>query len=110
MASSLAINLGGAKALPLDIALTVIPSLPRAALERLVQRAIDHMDALDGDTDVEPEETDHTNGEDDFYLAPTGMGPGCPYADCDLGVDDGMEDDRSDLEFSRAAPVWEGGQ
>jgi len=109
MARSLAINVGGAKTLPLDIALTVIPSLPRAALERLVQRAIDHLDALDGDTDVEPEETDQSGGEDDcdriYHL-----GPGCPCADSDLSVDDGMEDDQSDVERSRVAPVWERGQ
>jgi len=47
--------------LPLNIALSVIPSLPRPLLARLVERAIDRMDALDGDADLELTAT-----EDDF--------------------------------------------
>src|SRR5690606_4094015 len=43
-------------ALPLDLLLSTLPSLPRAALNRLVERAIDHLDELDGDPDLEAEE------------------------------------------------------
>lgn len=64
--------------------LTVIPSLSRPELGRLVQRMIDHMDAMDGDTDLGPngDELDGSMGEDDFCVHNTYMaGPGCPVSD-----------------------------
>ncbi|WP_327751675.1 hypothetical protein VVT58_01935 [Sphingobium sp. SJ10-10] len=64
--------------------LTVIPSLSRPELGRLVQRMIDHMDAMDGDTDLGPngDELDGSMGEDDFCVHKTYMaGPGCPVSD-----------------------------
>lgn len=71
---------------PLDVVLSVIPSLPRALLARLVERAIECLDDMDGDPDVEPngDETDHSGGEDD--CDPTcerirGLGPGCPLSE-----------------------------
>jgi hypothetical protein len=77
----------GAARLPADIALALIPSLPRPHLERLVQSLIDRMDEADGDTDLEPEETDHTGGEDDCSQT-FHDGPGCPISDSDFAVDD----------------------
>jgi hypothetical protein len=50
----------------LEVALGVIPSLPRPLLSRLVQRAIDHLDQLDGDCDLE--EDDY--GEEDHVCSP----------------------------------------
>ena len=44
--------LGRASALPFDIALAVIPSLPRPLLARFVARAIDHLNEQDGDADT----------------------------------------------------------
>ena len=41
------------EAAPLDVLLSAIPSLPRPILERIVQRAIDHMDDEDGCEDDE---------------------------------------------------------
>lgn len=38
---------------PLAIALSVIPSLPRPLLSQLVARAIERLDEIDGDTDLE---------------------------------------------------------
>jgi hypothetical protein len=38
---------------PLAAALAVIPSLPRPLLNRIVERAIEHMDQIDGDPDFE---------------------------------------------------------
>jgi hypothetical protein len=38
---------------PLDLALSVIPSLPRPVLARLVARAIERLDEIDGDPDAE---------------------------------------------------------
>lgn len=71
---------------PLDVVLSAIPSLPRALLARLVERAIECLDEMDGDPDIEPngDETDHSGGEDD--CDPTcerilGLGPGCPLSD-----------------------------
>jgi hypothetical protein len=70
--------------------LAVIPSMPRPALARLVQQAIDRMDDLDGDPDFEPcgDELDSSNAEDEA-LALSAMqfrldhheGAGCPVAD-----------------------------
>lgn len=62
-------SLGGASALPLSLALSVIPSLPRPLLSRLVARAIERLDELDGDPDLEDcgdaEPTDEREPEDD---------------------------------------------
>ncbi|MEJ7926371.1 hypothetical protein WG908_06310 [Sphingobium sp. AN641] len=73
--------------------LAVIPSLPRPALARLVQHAIDRIDNIDGDPDVEPdgEELDGLLGEDDFHPQNAlWLGyAGCPIADPD-------EDDSED--------------
>lgn len=49
---------GGASAspaIPLDLILSAIPSLPRPILSRLTARMIDRLDELDGDSDREPE-------------------------------------------------------
>lgn len=77
MASQLPTSIGSASALPLATALSVIPSLPRPLLARLVERAIERLDEIDGDSDQEiawpewswrdPERTAHvlTLTEDD---------------------------------------------
>jgi len=72
----------GAERLPAHIALSLIPSLPRAHLERLVQQIIDRLDDMDGDTDVEAngDERDGHGGEDDFHEQGWD-GPGCPVSD-----------------------------
>ena len=44
--------------LPLNVALAILPTLPRPYLARLVANAIDLMDRLDGDADLEPEVTE----------------------------------------------------
>lgn len=72
----------GAERLPASIALALIPSLPRPHLERLVQTLIDRMDDEDGDSDFEPEETDHTRAEDELTIR--NDGPGCPIGDPDM--------------------------
>lgn len=84
----------GSEKLPADIALALIPSLPRAQLEQLVQRLVDRIDDVDGDPDLE----DATDGEDDFALTDLarfgfGSGPGCILSDQDLSVDDQPCDD-----------------
>lgn len=70
--------------------LAVIPSMPRPALARLVQQAIDRMDDLDGDPDFEPcgDELDGNNAEDEeLTLSAVQLrldqrqGIGCPIAD-----------------------------
>jgi hypothetical protein len=47
---------GRASALPLSVALSLIPSLPRPLLARLVERAIERLDELDGDAEREPDD------------------------------------------------------
>lgn len=84
-ALSIRIVRGGSR-LPADLALSLIPSLPRAALERLAQQIIDHLDEADGDTDVEAngDEGDYTGSEDDccpVWANGTDLGAGCPFAD-----------------------------
>lgn len=81
--SALSIRIGrGASRLPADLALSVIPSLPRPVLERLVQSIIDRLDDMDGDTDIEPngDEEDGNRCEDDV-MHHYGEGAGCPIAD-----------------------------
>ncbi len=43
-------------AAPLDTLLSAIPSLPRPVLNRLVDRLLEHLDAMDGDPDAEPDD------------------------------------------------------
>lgn len=77
---------GAAATLPLDLILDAIPSLPRPLLARMVQRMIDRIDEMDGDTDVEAngDEGDYTGSEDDCdpgRCYGVDMGAGCPFAD-----------------------------
>ena len=98
--SALHIHFGKPTALPLDMLLSIIPSLPRHALDRLVERAIDHMDDQDGDGDLEPngDDLDGTGAEDDFIdyggtLGVSWSGPGCAVGDPGGCEHDGQEPD-----------------
>ncbi len=68
---------------PLDVLLSVIPSLPRPLLARLTARLIDRMDEIDPDPDVEAngDEQDGTYAEDDFGTHGADIGAGCPISD-----------------------------
>jgi hypothetical protein len=89
--SALSIRIGrGSSRLPADIALSLIPSLPRATLERLAQRIIDHLDDMDApDEDREDDDPCGQMDEDELTTGPRVMathgvtydGPGCPIAD-----------------------------
>lgn len=63
MASQLPTSIGSASALPLATALSVIPSLPRPLLSRLVERAIERLDEIDAPfedlEDGNPAEDEH---------------------------------------------------
>lgn len=67
---------------------------PRASVERLIQAAIDALDAMDGDCDLE----DATDAEDDFSLSPdaeecaSGV-VGCPITDPGGDEHDGREEE-----------------
>ncbi|MCD2325015.1 hypothetical protein LQ953_13405 [Sphingomonas sp. IC-56] len=95
--SALHIRFGADRSLPLDLLLGSIPSLPRHILSRLVDQAIERMDELDGDPDLEPggDELDGTNAEDEPYTpwpSYTAVhGAGCPISDADgcSAADDG---------------------
>lgn len=74
---------------PLDLVLSLIPSLPRALLSRLVERAIECLDDMDGDPDIEDDDPAGQADEDGIN---TGIpivvehgqslyGPGCPWSD-----------------------------
>lgn len=58
---------GGANALPLDLALSIIPSLPRPLLSRFVARAIERLDEIDPDSGLEmdDEPEDENDAEKD---------------------------------------------
>lgn len=68
---------------PLDILLRAIPSLPRAALDRLVTQAIDRMDELDPDPEMEDSETgNHWVDERGRWCGP-GPAPSGPWHEDD---------------------------
>lgn len=86
--------------------LAVIPSLPRPALSRLVHRAIDRIDEIDGDPDLEAndDELDGSMGEDEFCVhnANWRRHPGCPIAD---PPEDDTED-RCEAGDDGCSPFW----
>ena len=86
--TALSISFGPSTALPLDVLLSMIPSLPRAALDRLTERMIDRMDEIDGDADIEPngDDLDGAEIEDEFYS----------WRDSDPGDPADAEDDTED--------------
>ena len=55
----------------------------RAGLESLIASAIDLLDAIDGDADIEAngDETDHSFSEDCFIEHVSNGYPGCPISD-----------------------------
>jgi hypothetical protein len=53
---------------PLDVLLMALPSLPRPVLSRLVARAIDYLDEIDGDPDFE--DSDEDEGVEDGPFDP----------------------------------------
>lgn len=89
--SALSIRIGrGPSRLPADIALSLIPSLPRPALERLAQQIIDRLDDMDApDEDREDDDPAGMMDEDELTTGPGVMathgttydGPGCPLSD-----------------------------
>ena len=56
----------------ISTAAAVIPSLPRPYLKRLVERAIDRLDEIDGDPDLEDGDEDRCPAGDDSVLAHVG--------------------------------------
>lgn len=89
--SALHITIGrGASRLPAEIALSVIPSLPRPVLERLAQQIIDRLDDMDApDEDREDDDPCGQMDEDELTTGPRVMaahgvtygGAGCPLSD-----------------------------
>lgn len=63
--TALSVRPGITATLPLDVLLGMIPSLPRAALDRLTQRMIDRLDEIDGDPDLEDDGEDCCPAGDD---------------------------------------------
>lgn len=63
------------------------PVAPRSAVERTIERAIEALDTIDGDPDLEPDgdETDGNGAEDDVcaWFA-FDRGPGCAVADAGI--------------------------
>lgn len=82
-------DLGRASALPLSAMLEALPSLPRPILSRLVARAIEHMDEMDGDCDQEEDDPTGQCDEDGINTGNPAFamhgrsyyGPGCLIAD-----------------------------
>jgi hypothetical protein len=66
-------TVGSASALPLHIALSVIPSLPRPLLVRFVARAIERLDSEDDDPSGIDEDED--NGDDERSRQPVMQPP-----------------------------------
>jgi len=79
--------------LPLNVALAIVPTLPRPILSRLVVRAIERLDELDGDADLEPEVTEQ---DDEPELDDIGE-----LDDDDCGHDEGEPDFRKRRRYGR---------
>jgi hypothetical protein len=64
--------MGGTASPSLDVVLAVIPALPAPLLARMVEHAIERLDQLDGDPDVEAngDELDGCPEEDPIFPAP----------------------------------------
>jgi len=108
MATQLPASIGSASALPLATALAVIPSLPRPLLNRLVERAIERLDEIDGDANREEDDPPEEDSEDCAGLdgdedepdynkrrrhCRNQYGPGCPINDPGGCEHDGREPD-----------------
>ncbi|WP_126172858.1 hypothetical protein [Altericroceibacterium xinjiangense] len=69
-----------------------VPVAPREAVERTIQAAIDALDAIDGDPDLEPDgdEADGSGAEDEpcAWFLTMDRGPGCTTADPDNDQDE----------------------
>ena len=89
------------EAAPLDLILSALPTLPRPILSRLVARAIERLDEIDGDPDLEGA---HDEDVPDFRKrrrlrnsqrrrAIPG-GPRCKISDCDFGGEEAGEPDQ----------------
>ncbi len=82
---------------PLDALLSALPSLPRPLLSRLVARAIERLDEIDGEADLEADSDDcgHDEAEPDFRKRRrhrrNESGAGCAIADPGGGADDDAE-------------------
>jgi len=76
---------------PLSIALTAVLALPRPLLSHLVACAIERLDQIDGDCDLELGGDDDTgNAEDEIYAGNPYFlprGAGCRLCDEDVGLD-----------------------
>ena len=89
--------------------IAILSRYDRGALEDIAAAAIEIMDLMDGDPDLEPngDELDGTSGEDDFidHNASWQGHPGCP-------VSDPPEDDTEDRCMAGddgCSPVWHHG-
>ena len=86
--------------LPTQGVMRILSRFDRAQLEGFVAVAIDLVDAMDGDSDIEAsgDELDGSGAEDDFCPQNADwLGhPGCPISDPDMAVDDQGCDDIND--------------
>lgn len=87
----------------------ILARYDREKLEAFISVAIDLLDALDPNPDVElnGDELDGSMGEDDFNKQ-RASGPGCPLADPDMSVDDqACDEPYQDLEpEENAVPIF----
>ena len=93
----------GAVQLPPPLAYIMgTPAAPLEAVRNTIQRAIDALDDIDGDPDLEPngDELDGSLGEDDFCLHNALPGSGCPISDPGGDEHDGREEEE------RLTPIY----
>ena len=94
-------SVGPPVALPPVLAFILgVPVAPREAVERTIQAAIEALDLMDGDADIEAngDELDGSLGEDDFHRQSPDPGAGCPVSDPDL-----EHDGREPLDYEEGA-------
>ncbi len=86
---------------PMPAVARILSRYDRPKVEAFIAVALDLLDLLDGDDDVElnGDEADRSGAEDDFCEHATPLhltGPGCPLSDPDMAVDDKGCDDIND--------------
>lgn len=90
---------------PMPAVARILARYERPQLEAFLAIAIDLLDTMDPDPDMEAggDEMDHSSAEDDFVDHNAG-GPGCPLADPDMAADDvGCDDTHDDRECEQMA-------
>lgn len=91
---------------------SLMPLLDYSDTGAVAQLAVDRLDALDGDPDLEPsgDELDgDPRAEDEFVIHPRGVGAGCPLSDPPEANGDELDGDGAEDEPCAWHPLYANG-